>query len=124
MRKRKVRFKAVPPAYDRKALYYPHDYGGDWIYEPREPFTKLDVIKPGHFNGYHNDLVNQGVGARITCRLGDIAAGITEVDLQIIEFPQKAHMGDIMVSYKDPKTGKFVCVRHDGTLAEDEREVA
>ncbi len=42
-------FKAPPPAYDRNALYYPHDHGGDWVYEPLEPFTKVDVIVPGTF---------------------------------------------------------------------------
>ncbi len=117
------KFKAPAPAFDRNALYYPNDFGGDWIYEPREPFTKLDVVKPGHFNAYRGELVNQGVGTRITCRLGDIQDGILEVELQIIECPRSERMGDIMVSVKG-RDGKFTPVRHDGTLAEDEKEKA
>lgn len=109
-------FKAPNAAYDRNALYYPHDSGGDFVYEPREPFTKKDVVMPGHFNAYRDDL---RVGTRITCRLGDIADGITEVELQIIERPRDERGGDIMVSFKDMKTGKFCPCRTDGTLAEE-----
>ncbi len=117
------KFKAPAATFDRNALYYKNDFGGDWVYEPREPFTKIDVCKPGHFNAYRGEFVNQGVGVRITCRLGDIADGITEVDLQIIECPKSERMGDIMVSVKG-RDGKFVPVRHDGTLAEDTTEKA
>ena len=108
-------FKAPKPSYDRNALYYPHDSGGDFVYEPREPFTKKDVVMPGHFNAYRDDL---RVGTRICCRLGDIADGILEVELQIIERPRQEGDGDILVSFQDHKTGKFCPVRHDGTLAE------
>ena len=105
-------FKAPKPAYDRNALYYPHDHGGDWVYEPLEPFTKKDVIVPGHFDAYRDDL---RVGSRITCRLGDIQDGITEVELQVIECPKRVD-DNIMVSVKG-RDGQFTPCRHDGTLA-------
>ena len=108
-------FKAPRPSFDRNALYYPHDQGGDWVYEPREPFTKKDVVMPGHFNAYRDDL---RVGARITARLGDIADGITEVELQVIECPRSERQGHVVVSYKNQQ-GKFICVRHDGSLADE-----
>ena len=111
------KFKAPPPSYDRNALYYPHDHGGDWVYEPREPFTKVDVIVPGHFDAYCDDL---RVGARITCRLGLIQDGITEVELQVIEVPGKRRQGHVVVSVKG-RDGNYTPVRHDGTLAEDEK---
>ena len=108
-------FKAPKATYDRNALYYPHDHGGDFVYEPLEPFTQVDVCVPGHFNAYRDDL---RVGTRITCRLGDIADGIKEVELQVIERPRTEREGDIMVSVKG-RDGTFTPVRHDGTLAED-----
>ena len=113
-------FKAPKPTFDVNALYYPHDHGGDWVYEPLEPFTKVDVIVPGHFNAYRADL---RVGSRITCRLGKIADGITEVELQVIERPQSDRAGDVMVSLKG-RDGTFTPCRHDGTLAEDTEKVA
>ncbi len=112
------KFKAPPPSYDRNALYYIVD-SYDWIYEPREPFEKIDVCKPGHFNAYRDDL---RLGSRITCRLGDIATGITEIELQIIEWSRSEHEGDVMVSVGPSR--KFTPVRHDGTLAEDEEKAA
>ena len=116
-------FKTPAATFDRNALYYKSDFGGDWVYEPREPFTKLDVIKPGHFNAYRGEFINQGVGSRITCRLGDIADGITEVELQIIECPRSERMGDIMVSVKG-RDGKFTPVRHSGELAAEKEHTA
>lgn len=104
------KFKAPGPTYDVNALYYPSDHGGDWVYEPHEPFTKKDVVTPGHFDAYRDEL---RVGSRITCRLGKIEDGITEVELQIIECPRWERLGHVMVSYKNQQ-GKFVCVRHDG----------
>ncbi len=110
--------KTPPPAYDVNALYYPHDHGGDWIYEPRGAFTKVDVIVPGHFNAYRSEL---RVGSRITCRLGKIADGITEVELQVIECPRSERQGDVLVSVGG-RDGSFTPCRSDGTLAEDEKE--
>ena len=112
-------FKAPPPSYDRNAMYYIPD-GYDWIYEPSEPFTKVDVVRPGHLNAYREEL---RIGARITCRLGEIKDGITEVELQVIECPRET-VGDVVVSVKG-RDGSFVPVRHDGSLGEDkEKEVA
>ncbi len=114
-------FKAPPPAYDRNALYYPADHGGDWIYEPSEPYTKVDVIVPGHFNAYREEL---RVGCRVTCRLGDIQDGITEVELQVIECPRSERQGDVMVSVKG-RDGSFTPCRHDGGAdTETEKEKA
>ncbi len=113
------KFKAPGPTYDRNALYLVMD-SYDFVYEPREPFEKIDICKPGHFNGYRDDL---RLGSRITCRLGDIATGITEIELQIIEWSRSEHEGDIIVAVGPSR--KFTPVRHDGTLAEDkEKEVA
>ena len=109
--------KAPPPTKDVNALYYVAD-GFDWIYEPKEPFSKVDVVLPNHFDVYREEL---RVGARITCRLGKIADGITEVELQIIECPQWATHGDVMVSVKG-RDGRFTPCRHDGMLGEDEAE--
>ena len=114
------KFKAPGPAYDVNALYYPHDHGGDWVYEPREPFTKKDVLMPGHFDAWREELK---VGSRITCRLGRIEDGITEVELQIIECPRSERQGHVMVAYKNQQ-GKFVCVRHDGTQANEKEQAA
>ena len=110
-------FKAPKPAYDVNSLYYVTD-GLDWIYEPKEPYTKKDVVVPGHLNGYRAEL---RVGSRITCRLGPIAEGICELDLQVIECPKSDQAGDVMVSIKG-RDGHFTPCRHDGTLAEDEKE--
>ena len=112
-------FKAPPPTYDRNAMYYVQD-GRDWIYEPAEPFTKVDVVRPGHLNAYREEL---RVGSRITCRLGEIADGITEVELQVIECPRKDRQGDVVVSVKG-RDGNFTPVRHDGTLDEDKEQAA
>ena len=114
----KKTFKAPKATFDRNALYYPHDHGGDFVYEPLEPFQKIDVIRPGHFNAYREDLRK---GTRITCRLGEIADGITEVELQVIERSQSERQGDIMVSIKG-RDGRFTPCRHDGQLADDKKE--
>ena len=108
--------KALSPTKDVNSLYYVQD-GWDWIYEPKEPFTKIDVLVPGHFNAFREEL---RVGSRVTCRLGKIADGITELELQVIECPRKG-CGDVMVSHKG-RDGKFTPCRHDGTLGEDEAE--
>ncbi len=107
-----------PPSYDRNALYYIVD-GHDWIYEPRESFAKVDIVKPGHFDAYRHEF---RVGSRITCRLGDVADGIIEIELQIIECPRTDRLGHVMVSVKG-RDGTFTPVRHDGTL-DAEKEVA
>ncbi len=115
---RKV-FKAPPPAYDVNALYYIQD-GRDWIYEPTEPYTKVDVIVPGHLNAWREEL---RIGSRITCRLGKIEDGITEVELQVVSCPKSDRLGDVMVSVKG-RDGKFAPCRHDGTLDENKEQVA
>ena len=113
------KFKAPPPAYDRNAMYYVAD-GLDWIYEPREPYTKIDVCLPGHFDSFREEL---RVGSRVTCRLGKIADGITEVELQIIECPRSERQGHVMVSVKG-RDGKFTPVRHDGALVDEKEQTA
>ncbi len=57
----------------------------------------------------------------IECRLGEIADGITQTWVQVIERPKSDLGGDVMVSLGPSK--KFTPVRHSGAL-EDEREVA
>ena len=114
------KFKAPNAPYDRNALHYPSDTCSIMFYEPLEPFTVLDVCKPGHFNAYWEDL---RVGKLITCLLGEIADGINMVELQVIECPRNAHSkhtGDVMVSRKG-RDGKFTPYRHDGTMT-DEKE--
>lgn len=111
-------FKAPPPTYDRNAMYYVAD-GLDWVYEPREPFTKKDVVVPGHFDAYREEL---RVGSRITCRLGKVKDGITEVELQIIERPRSEGQGHVMVSLGS--TREFTPVRHDGTQADEKEQAA
>ncbi len=112
------KFKAPPPTYDRNAMYYVQD-GLDWVYEPREPFTKKDVVLPGHFDAYREEL---RVGSRITCRLGKVLDGITEVELQVIERPQSEKQGHVMVSLGS--TREFTPVRHDGTATKDKEQAA
>ena len=87
-----------------------------------ENATKLDVIKPGFFNQHRTDLI---VGTMIECRLGYPCDGIQLIRLQVIEAPVKMGVdADVMVSYQDPKTGKFVPVRHDGALADEKERAA
>ncbi len=62
-------------------------------------------------------------GSRITCRLGKIADGITEVELQVIECPRSGREGSVIVSVKG-RDGSFTPCRSDGTLTEDEQEKA
>ena len=116
------KFKAPGPTYDRNAMYYGAE-SYDWVYEPREPFTKKDVVLPGHFDAYSEEL---RVGSRITCRLGKIEDGITEVELQVIECPRlgiKARdITTVVVSLG--ATREYTPVRHDGTLAEEKEKVA
>ena len=113
-------FKAPPPSYDRNAMYYVTD-GHDWIYEPREPFTKKDVCLPGHFDAYSDEL---RVGCRITCRLGKIEDGITEVELQVIECPPLGKQSEAPVLVSLGSTRVYTPVRHDGTATKDEEKVA
>ncbi len=115
---RKV-FKAPPPAYDVNALYYIQD-GRDWIYEPTEPYTKAQVILPGHLNSWREEL---RIGSRITCRLGKIADGITEVELQVIECPRSGREGSVIVSVKG-RDGSFTPCRSDGTLTDEKGKAA
>ena len=109
-------FKAPKPAYDRNALYLIAD-SYDWVFEPREAYTKTDICKPGFFDAWRDELK---VGARITVRLGKVEDGITEIELQVISAPKSAE-GDVMVSVKG-RDGKFTPCRHDGTLADGEHE--
>ncbi len=108
--------RAVPST-DRDDLYYVQD-GYDFVYE-NSKYTKLDVVKPGFFNVYRDEL---RVGQMVECRLGRIADGITQVYLQVIESPKDERSGDVMVSLGS--TREYTPVRHDGTLAEDKEQAA
>ena len=110
--------RAPPPAYERNALYYISD-GYDFVYEPKLPFTPLEVALPGHFNAYREEL---RVGTRITCRLGAVEDGITEVELQVIECSVKVKTADVMVATGAHR--KFTPVRHDGTQEDEKEKVA
>ncbi len=107
--------RAVPRT-DRNDLYHTVD-GYDFIYE-NPTYGKADVCRPGFFNTFRDELK---VGMMIECRLGDIADGITQTWVQVIERPKSELGGDVMVSLGPSK--KFTPVRHSGAL-EDEREVA
>ena len=111
--------KAPPPTFDVNSLYYVQD-GRDWIYEPTELYTKAQVILPGHLNSWREEL---RVGSRITARLGDIADGIVEVELQVIECPRSARLGDVVVSLKG-RDGHFTPCRSDGTLTDEKEKAA
>ena len=118
------KFKAPAPTYDRNAMHYMAD-AYDWVYEPREPFTKKDVVTPGHFNVYSDEL---RVGSRITCRLGKVQDGITEVELQVIECPPlgvKANPDrNINVIVSLGSSREFTPVRHDGTATKEKEKAA
>ncbi len=102
--------RAVPSTY-RNDLYHVVD-GYDWVYE-NPAYTKGDVVRPGFFNVYREEL---RVGAIIECRVGEISDGITQVWLQVIAVPKEAE-GDVMVSVGPSR--KFTPARHDGTLSDD-----
>ena len=104
-------YKSPAAEIDRNALYYVSD-GYDFIYEPRALYTKIEVTIPGHFNCYREDV---RVGTRITCRLGKIEDGITEIELQVIDVPTPAQ-GDVSVAVGASRS--FTPCRHDGTLEE------
>ena len=106
--------RAVPRT-DRNDLYHTAD-GYDWVYE-NPAYTKFDVIRPGFFNTFREEL---RVGAVIECRLGDIADGITQAWVQIIEAPKSELGGDVMVALGPSR--KFTPCRTDGTLAEDKEK--
>ena len=110
-------FKAPAPSYDRNSMYSCQD-GRDWIYEPLEPFTKVDVCVPGYLNAYREEL---RVGSRITCRLGEIADGITEVELQVIACPRNVNE-DVLVAVGASR--RFTPCRTDGSLDEDKEQAA
>ena len=84
--------KAVPSDY-RNDLYHTMD-GYDWIYE-NSGYRKFDVIQPGFFDCYREEL---RVGAVIECRLGKIEDGIEQGWLQVIQAPQREREGTVMVS--------------------------
>ena len=105
--------RAVPRT-DRNDLYHTVD-GHDFIYE-NPSYGKNDVVRPGFFNTFRDELK---VGMMIECRLGDIADGITQTWVQVIERPKSELGGDVMVSLGPSK--KFTPVRHSGEM-EDERE--
>lgn len=104
--------RAVPRT-DRNDLYHVTD-GYDWVYE-NPGYGKADVVKPGFFNGYRDEL---RIGMMIECRLGEIADGITQVLVQVIAAPKHERQGDVQVSVGPSR--KFTPVRHDGSLAEEE----
>ncbi len=107
----------APPRSDRTDLYHTLD-SYDFIYE-NTTATKIDVAKPGFFNIFRDEL---RIGMMVECRLGQIADGVTQVFLQIIESPKEGG-GDVMVSLGSSR--EFTPVRHDGTQAdEQERKVA
>ncbi len=108
--------RAVRPK-GRNDLYHTVD-GYDWIFENSDA-TKIDVARPGFFNIHRQEM---RAGAMIECRLGHFVDGITQVWLQVIEAPMTEHGGDVVVSVGPSR--KFTPVRHDGTMAEDEKEVA
>ena len=108
--------RAVRPK-GRNDLYHTVD-GYDWIYENSDA-TKIDVARPGFFNTYRQEM---RAGAVIECRLGHFVDGITQVWLQVIEASMSELGGDVMVSVGPSR--KFTPVRHDGSLAEDEKEQA
>lgn len=110
--------KAPPPRVDRNEMYYGAD-SYDWIYEPHDSFQKAQVIVPGFFNEYRQELE---VGTRITCRLGKIEDGITEVELQVIKTSKQNAKVDVEVSVGSAR--KFTPVRHDGTATKDEEKAA
>ena len=83
--------------------------------------TKLDVIKPGFFNQHRGELI---VGTMIECRLGHPCDGIAIVRVQIIHAPGYSRTEDVLVSYENPKTGKFTPVRHDGTMTDEQEKAA
>lgn len=99
-------------ARDRNDLYHTVD-GYDFVYE-NAAYTKGEVVRPGFFNEYRDELK---VGMIIECRLGQIADGITQVWLQVIEAPRAEIQGDIMVSLGDSR--KFTPVRHDGSMTKE-----
>ena len=107
--------RAVPST-ARNDLYHTMD-AYDFIYE-NPSYAKIDIAKPGFFNAYRDEL---RVGMVIECRLGEIADGITQTWVQVIERPKSEMGGDVMVSLGPSK--KFTPVRHSGE-AEDEKEVA
>lgn len=104
--------RAPAPEMDRNALYYVSD-GYDFVYEPKALYTKIETCSPGHFNAYREDL---RVGTRITCRLGKIEDGITEIELQVIEVPGMSNGGDVLVSVGASRS--FTPCRTDGSLDE------
>ena len=99
----------------RDDLYHTTD-GFDFIYE-NPGYTKVDVVKPGFFNIYRDEL---RVGMMVECRLGPIADGITQVWLQVITKPLTEPGGDVEVSVGASR--KFTPARTDGTLEEDEQK--
>ena len=105
--------RAVRPT-GRNDLYHNVD-GYDWVFENSDA-TKLDVVRPGYFNVYREEM---RPGAMIECRLGHFVDGITQVWLQIIAAPKGEGEGDIMVSVGPSK--KFTPARTDGTLEDEEK---
>ena len=105
--------RAVRPT-GRDDLYHTVD-GYDWVYE-NPAYTKFDVVRPGFFNVYREEL---RVGAMIECRVGAIEDGVTQVWVQVIEAP-KGEFGDVMVAIGPSK--RFTPCRTDGSLEEDETE--
>ena len=111
----RVKVIKAPARRDRNELYYISD-GYDWVYE-HPTYTKGDVVRPGFFNEYKDEM---RVGAVIECRLGVIEEGIKRYWLQVIQAPRSLQNSDVLVSYENQKH-EFVPVRHDGTLDEKEK---
>ena len=100
--------RAVPST-TRNDLYHVTD-GYDFIYE-NPGYSKLDVAKPGFFNAYRDEL---RVGMMVECRLGEIADGVTQVFVQVIEAPKSERLGDVEVSVGPSR--KFTPSRTDRTM--------
>ena len=106
--------KAVPST-GRDDLYHTTD-GYDFIYE-NSKYTKLDVVKPGFFNNFRDEL---RVGMMVECRLGEIEDGITQLFVQVIAAPKTEIRGNVEVSVGGSR--KFTPARTDGSLEEDEQK--
>ena len=107
--------KAAPRSY-REDLYHTVD-GYDFIYENTNS-AKIDVVRPGFFNQFRDELQ---VGVMVECRLGRIADGITQVFAQIIASPKSDREGDVMVSVGPSR--KFTPVLHGGTQADEKEKI-
>ena len=83
----------------------------------------IDVCKPGYFNFMKETFRSgghKGVVHYVTCLLGQIEDGLTEVRLHLIDAPG-GFSGDVIMAKGESR--KFTPVRHDGALDEDKPKV-